>query len=344
MITVSVALISGLIGSAFVQPALAAQGGKAVEKVLHSFGSGADGRNPYATVTDVEGVLYGTTVKGGSASNGTVFSTDPKTDAETVLYSFCSQQNCTDGSEPFGNLITVKGTLYGTTFVGGTTDSGTVFAFDPKTGTETVLYSFCSRQNCVDGFEPLDGLVAAKGGLYGTTTAGGSHNYGTLFALDPDTGAEQVLHSFGSGTDGYTPEAGLTDVMSTLYGTTYTGGASGNGVAFAFDLKTGAESVIYSFCSRQNCTDGSEPFAGLDAAEDTLYGMAANGGANDYGAVFAIDLKTGAETVLYSFCNRQNCTDGEGSDAGLIDVKGILYGTTYSGGASGQGTVFAVKP
>jgi len=281
MNTISVALISGLIGSAFVQTAWAAQGGKGGEKVLHSFGSGTDGQNPYAGVTDVKGKLYGTTVKGGTAGNGTVFSVDPKTGAETVLYSFCSQQNCTDGSEPFGNLITVKGTLYGTTFEGGTTDSGTVFALDPKTGSET------------------------------------------------------VLHSFGSGTDGYTPEAGLTDVKGTLYGTTYTGGASGNGVVFALDLKRGAEMVVYSFCSRQNCTDGSEPFAGLDAAKDTLYGMAANGGANDYGAVFAIDLKTGAETVLYSFCSQQNCTDGEGSDAGLIDVKGMLYGTTYSGGASG---------
>jgi uncharacterized repeat protein (TIGR03803 family) len=317
------------------------------EKVLCSFCSQqncTDGSEPFGNLIAVKGTLYGTTFEGGTTDSGTVFSLDPKTGTETVLYSFCSRQNCADGFDPLAGLVAAKGALYGTSFAGGSHGFGTVYALDTKSGAETVLYSFCNQENCTDGSEPIAGLLAVNGMLYGTTSAGGSHNYGTLFALDPGTGAEQVLHSFGSGTDGYTPEAGLTDVKGTLYGTTYTGGASGNGVVFAFDLKTGAESVIYSFCSRQNCTDGSEPFAGLDAAKDTLYGMAANCGANDYGAVFAFDLKTGAETVLYSFCSRQNCTDGEVSDAGLIDVKGMLYGTTYSGGASGQGTVFAVKP
>jgi hypothetical protein len=59
--------------------------------------------------------------------------------------------------------------------------------------------------------------------------------------------------------------------------------------------------------------------------------------------VFSLDPATGAETVLYEFCSRKNCTDGWGPQAGLVHVKDGLYGTTPSGGADGYGTVFAIK-
>ena len=64
------------------------------------------------------------------AGCGTVFSVNPTTGAETVLYSFC-QRKCADGTFPFAGLIDVKRTLYGTTFAGGTNSGGTVFAVRP---------------------------------------------------------------------------------------------------------------------------------------------------------------------------------------------------------------------
>ena len=43
--------------------------------------------------------------------------------------------------------------------------------------------------------------------------------------------------------------------------------------------------------------------------------------------------------MIHNFGSVRN--DGNGP-TGLIDVNGTLYGTTYSGGAHGYGTVFAI--
>src|SRR5438132_2689482 len=128
MKAVFVALFAGMIGCALVQLVSAADAVTYREKVLWSFGSGTDGQYPYASLINVNGTLYGTTSGGGSNTScdlgngcGTVFSLDPSTDVEKVLYSFCSQSNCTDGANPADSLINVKGTLYGTTVYGGST-------------------------------------------------------------------------------------------------------------------------------------------------------------------------------------------------------------------------------
>jgi uncharacterized repeat protein (TIGR03803 family) len=150
-----------------------------------------------------------------------------------VLYSFCRLQNCTDGATPEDGLIDVKGMLYGTTVAGGNSGCGTVFSVDARTGTEAVVYSFCSRQNCTDGEAPAASLLEVNEELYGTTVLGGTYGSGTVFALEPQIGKETVIHSFGSGTDGEDPEADLVDVNGTLYGTTASGGAHGEGTVFS---------------------------------------------------------------------------------------------------------------
>jgi uncharacterized repeat protein (TIGR03803 family) len=99
-----------------------------------------------------------------------------------------------------------------------------------------------------------------------------------VFSLDPSTGAETVLHSFGSGTDGQTPLAGLLAVDGKLYGTTWLGGDFGGGTVFALDLETGAETLAYSFCSQANCADGGNPEASLIDVDGTLYGTTPTGG------------------------------------------------------------------
>jgi uncharacterized repeat protein (TIGR03803 family) len=233
-----------------------------------------------------------------------------------------------------------------------------VFAVDPTTGAETVVYSFCSKRSCDDGFNPEGGLIEMKGKLYGTTESGGhgfnGQHFGTAFRLDPNTGTEKVLYSFCQQQDcpdGMYPTTSLLAVNGTLYGTTETGG--GSGTAFAINPKTGAETVIYDFCSQKGCTDGAEPLAGLVDANGTLYGTTLSGGADDCGngqacgTVFSLDPSSGVETVLHSFGSG---TDGKYPEAGVIAVNGLLYGTTYAGGSTGCfggygcGTVFSVDP
>lgn len=299
----------------------------------------------------------------GFAAVHPVSAADAAGSREKDLYSFCNQANCLDGGSPQTTLVDVNGTLYGTTAFGGGYSLGTVFAVNRKTGAETVVYSFCSqaiKHFCLDGSIPLGGLIAVKGKLYGTTTQGGDrgcfgNGCGTVFSVDPKTGAETVIHNFGGRRDGAYPYVGPIDVSGKLYGTTFDGGTGncqgGCGTVFQVDPNTGNEKVLYSFCTQQNCADGADPYSRLIAVNGILYGTTFYGGnpgcaGLGCGSVFSIDLKSGGESVLYAFSGG---ADGAQPAAGLINVNGALYGTTeYAGGGGcsdrGCGTVFSVDP
>ena len=103
----------------------------------------------------------------------------------TVLYKFCSQPNCSDGSLPLAGLIEHDGALYGTTKNGGTNNNGVVFklARNDRFWAETALYRFCPQAPCVDGANPYAGVIAIEGTLFGTTAGGGTSNFGTVFKV-----------------------------------------------------------------------------------------------------------------------------------------------------------------
>ena len=181
-----------------------------------------------------DGNLYGTTYQGGlSILYGTVFKVT-LAGALTKLYDFCSQPNCTDGSNPNGGLVqATDGNFYGTTSAGGASGGGTVFRISPS-GVLTTLYSFCYPPNCPDGSGPGGGLVqATDGNFYGTSgIGGGAQNDGTVFKLTP-AGTLTTLHSFDE-TDGARPMGGLLQATDgNLYGTTSSGGPyPGDGTVF----------------------------------------------------------------------------------------------------------------
>lgn len=152
--------------------------------------------------------------------------------------------------------------------------------------------------------------------------------------------AYKPLYSFEGGSrDGEWPVAGLVNVKGTLYGTTRFGGANGYGTVFSI-TRSGTEKVLYSF---KNCPDGSYPYGGLLNVKGTLYGTTVEGGANcgtygGFGTVFSI-TQSGMEKVLYSF---KNDPDGVYPEADLLNINGILYGTTNQGGNYHKGTVFSI--
>jgi len=209
--------------------------------VLHTFAPGTDGQSPYGDmVGDSAGNLYGTTYGGGVHGYGSVFKL-AKNGTFTLLYSF-NWGVGTDGARPIGKLLRdTAGNLYGTTRFGGSyggsdcqgSGCGTIFKVDSSSN-ETVLYTFTGNP---DGYDPQAGLVMdSSGDLYGTTTKGGANDQtgdqGTVFRLEVN-GQETVLHSFGSGSDGFTPLAGLTPGTSNaFYGTASQGGSGHAGVVF----------------------------------------------------------------------------------------------------------------
>jgi uncharacterized repeat protein (TIGR03803 family) len=263
----------------------------------------------------------------------------------TTLYNFCSQTNCTDGSNPTAALIqATDGNLYGTTFFGGGNGGGTVFKITPM-GTLTRLHTF---NNGRDGVFPYAGLVqGTNGDFFGTTETGGEANgLGTVFRIAASGRPLKTIYSFcvSGGADcgdGYDPIAGLVQgTNGDFYGTTVGGGAQGpNSYGTVFRIgPRGGQRTLHSFDIIEN---GQSPAAALVQATDgNFYGTTSGGGAHFYGTVFKI-TPGGSLTKLHSFGG----PDGENPNSALIQAAdGNLYGTTTSGGAGERyGTIFKIS-
>lgn len=330
------AVLSGCAGgtnSSLLLPAALPNAGENANgyQLLYSFKSGEDAGYPYADLTSLNGTLYGTTYGGGGGYEwGTVFKVSTSGE-EHVLYRFKAGS---DGAHPYAGLIAVNGTLYGTTYQGGTSGSGTVFSVSTS-GNEHVLYSFKGGK---DGQYPYGRLLDVNGTLYGTTYQGGVYpGWGVVFKVST-TGEEHVIYSFKAGNDGAHPWSGLIAVNGMLYGTTQQGGTSGSGTVFQVST-SGAEKVIYSF---KGGSDGQYPYSRLLDLNGMLYGTTYQGGVSyGWGVIFKVST-SGKENVLYRF--KANSDGAHPYFAGLIAQNGVLYGTTYQGGASGAGTVFSESP
>jgi uncharacterized repeat protein (TIGR03803 family) len=196
---------------------------------LVSFDS-KDGANPSPVLVQAtDGNFYGTTEDGGTHGEGTVFQMTPS-GRLTTLYSFSGG---VDGAVPIAGLVqAVDGNLYGVTYLGGQSGSGTVFKITTA-GAFAVLYSFTGGS---DGAYPWGGLVQARdGNLYGTTQSGGAYDFGTVFQIAPD-GPLTTLAQF-EGYNGANPSAAMIQAADgNLYGTTETGGATGNGAIFRIGI------------------------------------------------------------------------------------------------------------
>ncbi len=211
--------------------------------------------------------------------------------------------------------------------------------------TLTTLLSFDGANGAYPYFNFL--IQGTDGNLYGTAEGGDVYDQGTVFQVTAG-GTLTTLYTFCSQincTDGAAPYAGLVQATNgNFYGTTYWGGANGNGTVFEI-TSAGQLTTLYDFCSQTGCTDGGNPSAGLIQATDTnFYGTTVGGGADGNGTVFKI-TPSGTLTTLYSFCSQSGCTDGAEPYAGLIQgTDGNFYGTTEYGGANYGGTVFEVTP
>jgi len=303
---------------------------------LYSF-SGGDGVSPAAALIQAtDGNFYGTTEYGGSGCNGdgcgTIFKITPD-GLLTTLHKFCSENGCADGYAPSGLMQATNGNFYGTTGYGGANDScqdgcGTVFRITPS-GTLTTVHNFCSQPNCADGSNPSSGLLqASDGNFYGETG-------GTVFKMTP-SGFVTTLCSF-NGSDGTYPAGGLVQANDgNFYGTTEYGGANGIGTVFAMTPE-GTLTTLHSF----DYSDGLYPGSGVVQATDgNFYGTTPLGGGGSCGGgcgtVFEVS-HTGEFGTLYGFGG----PDGGHPYAGLLQARdGNFYGTTFEGGANGDGTVF----
>jgi uncharacterized repeat protein (TIGR03803 family) len=210
--------------------------------------------------------------------------------------------------------------------------------------TLTVLYAFTGSP---DGNSPFGGVVRdAAGNFYGTTELGGAYGRGTVFKVN-SSGTETVLHSFGRGTDGAYPFAGVVrDAAGNLYGTTEFGGAYGLGTVFKVSSE-GKEKVIATFSDGgYTGVNGCYPTGGLllDKA-GYLYGTTSGCGSgyDILGEVFEMDRQGNHFQLLHSFHGPPHDGASPNYTSLQIDKNGNLYGVTDQGGAVGAGVVYELS-
>lgn len=283
--------------------------------VLKSLSS-TTGANPYGNLfQDTDGTFYGMTRTGGTKSGGTIFKMTTS-GSVTVIHSF---DNTTEGSVPNGSLIKgTDGNLYGMTSTGGPNRWGTAFKVTTA-GALTVLAAFDGSSM---GNVPMESLIKGKdSAYYGTTSAGGAYDYGTIFKICG--GKTTVLHSFNRPTEGGVPKGSLIQATDgNFYGMTPEGGSKGWGTIFKI-TPAGIYSVLHVFNSP---TEGSNAQGSLVQGTDgNLYGMTNAGGPNGTGTIFKITL-TGTFTVLHSFVS---ASEGANPNGNLIQATdGNFYGMT----------------
>jgi uncharacterized repeat protein (TIGR03803 family) len=280
------------------------------ETILYRFGGGKDGENPESSLVDVGGTLYGVTIHGGSAT--------------------CAALNSPPGC-------------------------GTIFRIDTSGSGYSVLHRY--PKSALEGSQPVAGVIDARGTLYGTTSFGDGDNAcmdnggcGTVFKMDSSGKGYAILHKF-SAIDGFAIYAGVLDRSGTLYGAAFLGGPGSCSCGLIYALSaSGQETVLHSFTG---VTGGDEPvFSPIETA-GVLYGTTMFGGdtkcvnqPSGCGTIYRLSTTGNGYRTLYRF---KGGADGA-SPTNVVDVNGVLYGTTAAGGGTtcsgplglGCGTVFAI--
>ena len=309
---------------------------------LYTFTGGSDGADAQSgLIQGSDGNFYGTALlplaNTYALPLGTIYKLTPA-GVLTTLYTFTGGS---DGDScPYGLTQGSDGNFYGTTMYGGAAGGdGTIFQLTP-TGTLTTLYTFTGG---LDGGNPVGQLVMdSQGNFYGATSYGGGagemvYNDGTVFKITP-AGVFTSLYSFLGG-NGVNPEAGLTlGIDGFLYGSTDAGEFNDDSTVFQIGPFVTPARMLNTLHYFTPGTDGSYPSALVQGTDHIFYGTT-TGTVGGPATVFKVSpvgqYTAGGFSIIYTF------TDGGAPASALIlGSDGNFYGTTYRGGANGNGTIF----
>jgi uncharacterized repeat protein (TIGR03803 family) len=293
---------------------------------------GLNGWEPYTSVIQgADGNFYGAT-SGGPGFKPNVFQVTPAGELSSI-YRWCSQPRCADGNESSPLILGSDGNLYGTTYghSGDQYGSGTVYKMTTA-GELTTLYEFCTTSSCTDGQYPLGIILAGDGNFYGVTGAGGKFKQGTLFRVSL-TGEFNLLYTFCSQAncaDGsYLLFPPIQGADGNFYGTTFNGGTANGGVIYEL-TPSGTYTVLYNFCSSDQCPAGQYPNSITQGADGNFYGTTQYGGALQGGVIFELTATSHEYTVLHSF---PQSIYGFPQTPLTLASDGNLYGTLGGGGS-----------
>lgn len=283
------------------------------------------------------GELWGVTYAGGQDNLGVILKDAVNSTLLVPRYEF---SYTTPGKSPqYTQLLqATNGKLYGMTQLGGTSDKGVLFEYDPGTGTYTKKLNF----NGTNGGTPYGGLIQATNGkLYGMTNTGGANNLGVLFEYDLTTSTYTKRIDFAGSSNGANPRGNLFQASNgKMYGMTGAGGLSATGVIFEFDPATNILTKKIDFSSIAN--DGRYGYGSfVQAANGKLYGLTLSGGTSSRGTIIEFDPATSAYAKKLDFTG----TNGDTPYASFVKAtNGKLYGTTVTGGTLNGGVIFEYDP
>ncbi len=224
--------------------------------------------------------------------------------------------------------------FWGLTQASGDNNKGTIYKVDSSGSTSTVVYSF------IDGDKPTGSLLLASNGkLYGSTSFGGSDDYGIIFSIDPITEVFTKHWDLTPTTGGRTRGSLMQASNGMLYMTTYEGGMNGKGTILELDPSTNNLIIRHHFGA--TASDPTNPMAGelIELSNGMLYGTTRFGGNNDDGTIYEYDLSTHTVTKIHDFSSASNGAHPFSSLT--LASNGLVYGLTYEGGPTNGGVLFA---
>ncbi len=303
------------------------------DSIIRNFDDTTNGSNPMGNLMQASnGWLYGMTSWGGDSlyKDGVIFTYNPVTGKDTLIHDF----QYYDGVSPEGSLMQASnGLLYGMTYEGGTSSNdGSLFCIDPKTGYDSVIFSFDSIHGAFPYFN--DVMQAKDGMLYGLVSQGGNNNGGVLFSIDPASGLNTATVLSLDDIGGDYPDGSLVQAKDgLLYGMTEQGGYSNYGTLFCYNPVSGIDSVIFDF----NGNNGAYPYGSMVLdSNGLLYGMTFSGGHYGYGVLFSYNTITHKDSVLFNFSGTVT------NNNSLVQASdGLLYGMSLLGGTNFYGNIFS---
>jgi uncharacterized repeat protein (TIGR03803 family) len=302
-------------------------------------------------VNDGEGNLWGITETGGYLNRGTVFKISAASGVLTTVQQFgeLAGANASVYSAWNGLSHDGEGNLWGVATTGGTATPWAVYKIRISDGSFTKVLEQAHGGVSYKGNTPLAGLTgsATSPWLWGTTSAGGTYNLGTLFRHNPTTGEHDTVVHFTGNTGaalGGKPSGKLfIDASGIVWGTTEIGGAFGtgtrNGTIFKYDPPSGVFTTVHSFNS------GTKPKGALVGMSDgNIWGTTSSGTGTTVGTVFKISPGTNAVTTVYSFTSASNAPNGSEPVGNLVeDGSGFIWGVAQKGGGgSSTGVLFKI--
>jgi len=281
-------------------------------------------------LTLVKGRLFGTTEKGGANNLGSLFELNPD---DGIVKKGIDFQCTVNGTFPCGKLTSLGSKLYGMTRYGGKYNMGTLFEFDPATGSLTTKIDFSGFSN---GAYPYGSLTAVGTILFGMTENGGENGMGVLFEFHIEEQALVKKIDFAGASNGAFPYGSLTSNGDLLYGMSAYGGINNEGVLFEYNPLTSILTKLADFSAEH---DGSIPMGSLTSVGSELYGTTFKGGRYGKGILFVYKPQESGEKLI----KKIDFNAGEGSypmGSLIYTADHVLLGMTSSGGKNNLGTVY----